>query len=433
MNKLITTAGFAALGVASLHAASPMSGGAPAKPWNVSATLRGFYDDNYTTSPAFRQRESFGFEVSPQAGLTLQNDSTAFNLKYIYGMRYYDDRTSSKADHSHQATASLSHNFSPKYKADINDSFVIAQEPAVLDPGAVITVPLRSNGDNMRNTVNTSLTGQLSDPFSVVVGYSNTVYDYAQQGFSATSGPSRSALLDRFEHLFSLNLRYKIVNNTIGVVGYQYGITDYTSKESIGAVPGFGTLTSDIRDNTSHYGFVGVDQMFTPTLNGSVRVGVQAVEYTHANRLKGMLQDSTSPYVDANATWSYTEGSSLQLGVKHARNQTDVGLLGTSANPTLDAESTTIYGSLNHKITAKLAGSVIGQFQRSTFNGGDADGFSDNFGMLGVNLTYEINKYLSAETGYNYDRLNSELNQLTPPVSRSYTRNRVYVGIKASY
>ena len=47
--------------------------------------------------------------------------------------------------------------------------------------------------------------------------------------------------------------------------------------------------------------------------------------------------------------------------------------------------------------------------------------------LVGVNLSYEINKFLSAEAGYNFDRLDSDLDQ------RSFTRNRVYVGIRGSY
>ena len=44
-----------------------------------------------------------------------------------------------------------------------------------------------------------------------------------------------------------------------------------------------------------------------------------------------------------------------------------------------------------------------------------------------MNLTYEINRFLAAEAGYNYDRLDSDLS------FRSFTRNRVYVGLRASY
>ena len=424
MNKIITTAGFAALGVASLHAAD-VGSTTINKPWNISATLRGFYDDNYTTSPKQFARDSFGFEVSPSAGLNIVRDQTTLGLSYVYGMRYYDDRISSKADHSHQANAKLSHAFSPRYKADLSDSFVIAQEPAVLDPTAVVTVPLRTNGDNIRNYVTTSFSAGLTENLTAVLGYSNTYYDYEQEGFSFGQA-SRSALLDRFEHLISLNLRYQILRTTVGVAGYQFGIVDYTSPEAIGFVGG-NPVRADIRDNTSHYFYLGVDQMIHANLNASARVGVQHTEYSNADRLPGLQTSSTGPYADGNITWTYLRGSYAQIGLRHARNQTDVGFFNGGVNPTLDAESTTVYGSLNHQITGKLVGSLLGQYQHSTFEGGLADGTVDQYYMAGANLTYEINKFLSAEAGYNYDHLTSEL------AFRGYNRNRVYIGIRASY
>ena len=62
MKKRVITLGVAALGVAGAQAAD-------GKLWEVSASLKGFYDDNYTTSPDDLAEESWGIEVSP--GLSL--------------------------------------------------------------------------------------------------------------------------------------------------------------------------------------------------------------------------------------------------------------------------------------------------------------------------------------------------------------------------
>jgi len=45
----------------------------------------------------------------------------------------------------------------------------------------------------------------------------------------------------------------------------------------------------------------------------------------------------------------------------------------------------------------------------------------------GANLTYLINKYFSADAGYNYDRLRSDI------PGAGYERNRFYVGVTATY
>lgn len=428
MKRIITSAGLAALGAATVHAAE-MRSPENSKPWSVSATLRGFYDDNYATSPTPRRQGTFGFEVSPSGHLSLLLDQTTLALDYTYDMRYYADRSSPKEDHSHNASVKLSHAFSPRHKLDVSDNFVIAQEPTVLDPVGAVASPLRSDGDNMRNTANINFAAGLTEQLGLVVGYNNNWFDY-DQTLSSSSPGLRSALLDRMEHLGMINGRWTIVPSTIGVLGYQYGVTEYTSKDPLDG-PG-GVIQPNTRDNTSHYVYAGVDHTFNPKLNASVRAGVQFTEYNNS----ATASDQTNPYVDANATYTYTVGSYAQLGVRHARNATDIGYnAGLAAlaatNPTQDAESTTIYGSINHQIFPKLVASLIGQFQNSAFESGAANSLEDNYFLAGLNINYEINKFLSAEAGYNYDRLDSDLSQIG--VARSYTRNRVYIGIRASY
>jgi len=44
-----------------------------------------------------------------------------------------------------------------------------------------------------------------------------------------------------------------------------------------------------------------------------------------------------------------------------------------------------------------------------------------------MNLAYHINPWWMTELGYNYSKLNSEIPY------RSYTRNMVYVGVRATY
>ncbi len=54
-------------------------------------------------------------------------------------------------------------------------------------------------------------------------------------------------------------------------------------------------------------------------------------------------------------------------------------------------------------------------------------GETDNFYMLGLNLSYQFTRLISGEVGYNYDLLTSDIPQ------RGYSRNRVYVGVTAAY
>ena len=82
MNNKIVTLGVAALGVVAAQAADA------GKIWEVTASLRGFYDDNYTTSPEALAEESWGIEVSPGIRLTIgEGTGMELSARYAFGMR----------------------------------------------------------------------------------------------------------------------------------------------------------------------------------------------------------------------------------------------------------------------------------------------------------------------------------------------------------
>jgi len=162
MKRTITTAGLAALSAATLAPAFAQEAGISTKPWSVGAAIKGFYDDNFFTFPGIvrgtpgtagfinlPKEDTFGFEVAPSAAYNLRRDQTTLGASYLYSLRYYADRPRPRDDQSHQANLKLSHAFSERYSVDVKDSFVVAQEPSVLDPTISVTAPARSEGDNI--------------------------------------------------------------------------------------------------------------------------------------------------------------------------------------------------------------------------------------------------------------------------------------------
>jgi hypothetical protein len=101
MRKIIASASLAALSAASVHTAyaQGLSTMEQSKPWSVGLAVRGFYDDNYTTSPSDISRDSWGISVSPSASINKVWDQTSLGLSYVYEMRWYEDRESNEADH----------------------------------------------------------------------------------------------------------------------------------------------------------------------------------------------------------------------------------------------------------------------------------------------------------------------------------------------
>ena len=151
------------------------------------------------------------------------------------------------------------------------------------------------------------------------------------------------------------------------------------------------------------------------------RVGGQFTDYHETG------ETTVSPYVDASLTYRYLPGGSLEFGVRHDRNATDVSAVDGKGLPTLDAETTSVYAQITHHLTRKLTGSLNAQYQISDFNFGTYSGNTENLWMLGANLEYRFDNHWSVETGYNYDILDSEI------TGRGYDRNRFYVGVHVSY
>ena len=450
MNKFVASVGLVAIGAATAHAqyAPGLTPLEMSKAWSLSADLRGFYDDNYLTLPKSLRQSTWGTEISPSVAVNHSVQDTLFSASYVYDLRWYATHPTpgSSTDQSHQFNARFEHEFSDRYKLSLNESFVIATEPTVIDPTG-ISSPRRVNGNNIRNTGQADFTAELTKLLDLHLGYANTVYAYQQTadsvvgypfspitGYSAFPGqagtpfePSRSASLDRMEQLVTLDLRWKATPDTTGVFGYQYGHVDYTSPEYIiypDKDAGEVGYLSNIRNDDEHFGFIGVDESFTPDLNASIRVGAEYIDYYNFHTSK------LSPYVDANLTWQYTAQSSAQVGVKHVHNTTDVTGYST---PVLDTDTTAVYASVSHNITDRVTINAMGQAQYSTFNGGDEaavgsiDGESEDFYVAGVNLAYHFNPWFLTEAGYDYSKLNSEV------AGRSYTRNQVYVGIRGTY
>ncbi len=392
--------GVAAFGVAGLQAADA------GKVWEVTGSLRGFYDDNYLTSPEIAAKESWGIEVSPGINLTIgEGTDLEFSAGYAFGMRYYEDRETDNEDYGHELGISLNKAFSNTSLLQLSDSFVIAQEPEILNGGT----PLRTEGDNLRNTISASYRRVLSGNILGELGYGNSIFDYEEA--------IHSALLDRSHNQVNLDVIYDM-EQTEYFVGYKFASTDFDGGDLTGGLD----FKSDARDNDSHYGYVGVRHQLNKEFVASAQVGAQYVDYYNFDLMPGLIpEDETSPYVSAAMEWGYAEGSQLVAGLSLVRGATDL--------QAADQEISAVYAQLLHKVTARVHGTLTARYQDSEINGGgvQVDGKEESLLLLGASLTYAIADNIWTELAYNYDELDSDIPH------RSFERNYVSIGIGTSY
>ena len=440
MKRYFVSAGLAALSAATLESAMADDATGP-KYWSVGATLRGFYDDNYAISPD--QKGSAGIEFLPTVSLHVPLQQTDMGIRYTYGLYYYQDRQDlgvNAFDQTHQVDLWLDHSFNERWRTKITDTFSSGQEPELLNPNPVVGVatPYRVNGDNISNHGGIGLDTDWTRLLSTSLTYDNALYDYSQSGATANSGsimtgglggPSLAGILDRIEESVALDVKWHLQESTTVFVGYQFSWVNYTGGEPIALaiVPGLAnpvTYTSSDRDSYTHYGYVGLEQDFTPNLSATIRAGAS---YNDVYGDPYYPTTSWAPYADVSLSYTYIPGSYVQLGFTHDIGATDQVAPSNIGQLTQYAENSVVYMDINHRFTPKLVATVIGRLQYSTYEGGADSNFDTTDYGLGLNLSYQINQHLSVDTGYNYDNVVSDI------PGYSYSRNRVYLGITANY
>ena len=443
MKKIVASVGLVALGASGIQTASAQALAAPdnSKPWSLSASLRGFYDDNVSTYPndskvpAGEHRDSFGFEISPWAALNWSLETTTISVSYLYSLKYYENKpiySTSHNDQTHTFNASLSHRFNDQIQGRVSDSFVIGQEPDLLRAGNTMSTFQRISGDNIRNYGAVSVDAQLTHLFGLSVGYDNTYYDYTanqvtQDAFGSYVA-SLAGLLNRMENGAHVEGLWQVMPETKALVGYAFRQINYTSDQFIGGNPYLPNVLgaparSDARNDREHKVYVGAEHNFTPDFSGALRVGASYTDYFNDSNADA----SYTPYVNGTLRYLYAPESYVEGGFEYDRNSSDVAGFVSNGQFTLDAESAVVFASINHRIVPQLYGSLLAQFQNSTYNGGGANGQSDRDYLIGLNLEYRFTPTLAANIGYNYDNLQSDL------PNRAYDRNRVYIGVTASY
>src|SRR5215471_13940904 len=198
-----TAAGLSSAFAQGMQAASP-------KLWNVSTTLRGFYDDNYTYGNGTDRKGSWGWEASPSISGNIDLQQTDFGARYTFGMYYYVQRAEdgvTPLDYTHQGDIWLDHAFDQTFKVNVSDSLVVAQDPTLVNGGTVNRV----GGNNYNNNSQIKFSKDWTRHFSTATFYHNdlVIYSDAVTGGNNVNGsnPSNAALLNRIEQAVGTDFR----------------------------------------------------------------------------------------------------------------------------------------------------------------------------------------------------------------------------------
>jgi hypothetical protein len=449
MKNIVASVGLVALASSIGAVRGEVSTATPEKPWNISATLRGFYDDNINSAPT--KESSTGFQINPGVSVNWGNGQTLVQAGYVYTFRYYDKRpigNTANYDQDHQFDVLLNHAFNERYQVSVHDSFVVGQEPDMMRATATMSEFQRIPGNNIRNYGTLVLDAAMTPKFGLEIGYGNEFYDYANDGAQVVSNPtifppgfyytieqsggvlgaSNAGLLNRIVNRPYLEGHWQVAPQTVGVLGAQYEGLNYTADEPITVVyntpplgfPGTPSF-SDSRNSRSYIGYLGVNHNFLPECSILANLGARYTDYYNEG------STSVNPYAKINFQYTYTTESYLQLGLTYYNAPTDVVQPSPTEGITRGVNAFVVYGSITHRILPDFFGVLTAQFQNSEFQGGAYNDQSEQYYLFGANLRYKFNHYLSADAGYNLDNLTS------PIPNRTYNRNRYYIGVTGSY
>ena len=423
MKKLFASAGLLIVGAGVTPAVNlgDLGRGETANRWGATLALRGFYDDNYATSPSGKQQSSPGFEVNPTISANLPGAQTYLGAKIDYSMLYYFDRPGDKVDHNLSLDLKLDHRFNERQRLRVEDLLTYSRQPELLDRSGTVTTPLRSESAGIRNFLPIEFSWQLTRLFSLEMGYQNTYYNY----FDDAKDPNTyAAPLNRWEHRAHVDARWQLQPHTVALIGYSAGLVDYSSGATLVPASLNGpAVKAEDRNNFSQSIYVGGEHDFSSEFHAGLKIGASFNDYYNAD------QTDVSPFVDLALSWAYLPGNLMKLGVRQGHNSTDVvSGRDSSGQITTDQDTTTVYGLISHRLTPKLTGTLQPQFQHSIYTGGVYDGDADDYFSLALKFGYQFTYNWSAEIEYNFDYYTSSAINC-----RDFTRNRIYAGVRLTY
>jgi len=372
------------------------------KPFTITAQVRQEYDDNVYTQENNRE-ESWKSQLIPTFIFNLPLDRTLISARYTFGLTYFWDRPGDDIDFSHEFVGRVAHTFTERFDIDVRDRFVYTYEPDLRSPGSTRFV----DGNYLINYFSVFSRFQWLPRFGNTLEYNNRIVDY-DSGYIST-------FEDRMEHTINLENRWQVLPTTVGVLGYRFNLVEYEQLP---------------KSSHSHFLMGGVDHKINDLWVVSGRAGAEFRTFDEGD-------DSVAPYVSLSSTYAYAPNSTVSLFYQHSLSLTDVGLYTVQTSDTIGFN---LYHSFTPDFGFKLAsafswgdydaGNSIDQYDDdidALYGDIEAQDFGEFSMYLDAGFVYNFNEHLSAELGYIFSHLDSEL------PGRDYDRNRYYIGLRGTY
>lgn len=357
--------------------------------------IRVEYDDNvYQTETD--ELDSLKVILEPELAFSLNGSQTFLGLNYRPQLVWWSDREPDTSV-NHNLDATLNHEFTPRLSISVKDIFRIAEESGLVDRGTQFT----TDSEFMYNSLNGSVMFKLTPETRMDLAgrYHLLRYDLDE----------RAAIGDYDIYVVGLDVRHQLVPETAIIGEVRSDSTEYETPS---------------RDSTGAQLGVAAEQMFNPNLIGKGRVGL-----SHKSFEDDGIDDSDTPYVEANLTVLPSPATRVSAGLGYDQAETDV-------YPFTNQKRFRLFGSVGHDITARVTWDLTASYTLNNLDGKQAiteeriaddgtilvDG-DEAIAQLSTRLSYRINRSNSVEIGWQLINLESD-------VREDYLRNRLNLGWK---
>jgi hypothetical protein len=317
-----------------------------------------------------------------------QSEISPYLLSLDGGLIQYldDSNTDNQSNYSGRARFNSTYNLSPRLTFTNNFYLTYEVEPNF----GVGSSTNRRTGQYFYGYNNFNVSYAWSERVSTVTSYTVDGIKYDDNTIGSQE--------DRFSHLISQQFKYALSERNKLVAEYRFRTTMYDRKGA---------------DFRSHYALVGMDRAWSERSTVGVRAGAEM--YTSERT------DKVSPYFEATLAHQVSEKTTINGYAAFGYDGAELGNFASRYSYRAGASAT-------HQVSERLRLNGGLNYVYSEFDGqDDVKAINENEINATAGIGYSITDNMAVNANYSYTLLASD-NDL-----RDYDRNRIFLGLSASF
>jgi polysaccharide biosynthesis protein VpsM len=361
------------------------------------------YDDNVFRTTADRIDDWY-FLISPGIKLDVPQRDNLFELEYRADIYKYIDTGKANNVVDHYLHGAAAFNFPGGMSIKVEDLANKSHESR----STANIVELGSNLSRYySNLLNAEIAYAFADRYKVAVGYQNYVIDY---------NLSDQKYRDQFDNAATLTLFYQLAPKTSALVEGSYKrVVHDNPNVSPGETPGLNRLFN----SNEYWARAGLTWNITAKSTGTIKGGYEWKIFDNPES-----KSFRSPIFEVDIDHNFTSKTAIKLsGLRHAFETDEIGAsYYTDTTGAIEIDYKPVTKIL---VTPRSSFSYDDYSQPVTIAGVNATR-TDNIWSAGIDVTYNMNKWISVGVGYTHSKRASDFTVY------DYTDNLAMIKLKGT-